>query len=186
MSFLSVLIRNLVAGPSTDPFPFGETFTPPALRGRVVYDPSRCTACRACEQVCVGGAIRFDKTPEGMRFLLWHDTCTFCGLCAFYCPQDAIAMSNDWHLAHLQDEKFDMVERSLIPMGHCAECGADYVAIAPTAKLFSGYAPSADEVESLRQYCPRCRRKKAAEIAAKAAPAAVPEDPVRQIEGVPS
>lgn len=186
MSFLSVLIRNLVAGPSTDPFPFGETFTPKALRGRVLYDPSRCTACRACEQVCVGGAIRFDKTPEGMRFLLWHDTCTFCGLCAFYCPQDAIEMSSDWHLAHLQDEKFEMVERALIPAGHCAECGAEYVATAPTAGLFSGYEPSPGELESLRQYCPRCRRKKAAEIAAANKAPAVAEKPAKQLEGVAS
>lgn len=49
MGFLGVLIRNLVAGPSTDPFPFGETFTPATLRGRVEYHPADCIACRACE-----------------------------------------------------------------------------------------------------------------------------------------
>jgi formate hydrogenlyase subunit 6/NADH:ubiquinone oxidoreductase subunit I len=166
MSFLKVLFRNLMAGPSTDPFPFGETFTPKKLRGRVVYDASKCTSCRTCEQVCIGGAIRFDNTPDGRRFLLWHDTCTFCGLCVFYCPQGALAMTDDWHLSHTQDEKFKLVEHGLMPKAKCAACGAEYVVVAPTAKAFAGYAPSADEVEALRQYCPRCRRKKAAEIAA--------------------
>jgi formate hydrogenlyase subunit 6/NADH:ubiquinone oxidoreductase subunit I len=152
------LIRNLVAGPSTDPFPFGETFTPKGLRGRVVYDPAGCTACRACEQVCVSGAIRFGKTPEGMQFILWHDTCTFCGLCAFYCPTGAISLTDDWHLAHAQDRKYDMVEKGLIPTIRCAGCGAATLATAPAAKLFD-HEPSLEEVENLRRYCPRCRLK---------------------------
>ena len=39
--FLKVLFRNLLEGPSTDPFPLGETFTPARLRGRGhQYHPS--------------------------------------------------------------------------------------------------------------------------------------------------
>ena len=37
--FLKVLFRNLLEGPSTDPFPLGETFTPERLRGKAVVDP---------------------------------------------------------------------------------------------------------------------------------------------------
>ncbi len=162
MGFLGVLIRNLVAGPSTDPFPFGETFTPATLRGRVEYHPADCVACRACEQVCVGGAIRFDKTPEGLRFLLWHDSCTFCGLCAFYCPTEGITLTDDWHLAHPQSRKFAMVEEGTIPTIRCAACGAQALATAPAAALFD-HPPTPAEVEEMRSYCPRCRRKVAAE-----------------------
>ncbi len=168
MSFLKVLMRNLVSGPSTDPFPFGDTFTPEALRGRVSFDATRCTTCRACEQVCAGDAIRFDNVPEGKRFLLWHDTCTFCGLCAFYCPQGALTMTTDWHLAHAQSDKYLMVEDGLIPSAECADCGSKYVAVAPTAKLFPRYDASPEEIESLRKFCPRCRRKQAAALVAAA------------------
>ncbi len=38
--FLKILFRNLLQGPSTDPFPLGETFTPERLRGRVKIDPN--------------------------------------------------------------------------------------------------------------------------------------------------
>lgn len=40
--FLKVLFRNLLEGPSTDPFPLGETFTPARLRGRAKVDPTLC------------------------------------------------------------------------------------------------------------------------------------------------
>jgi formate hydrogenlyase subunit 6/NADH:ubiquinone oxidoreductase subunit I len=155
-------MRNLAAGPATEPFPFGEAATPKRLRGRVCYDPLPCTACRSCEQVCSGGAIRFDRTAEGLQFMLWHDTCAFCGLCAFYCPTDAIRLTQDWHLAHTEDRKFAMVETGLIPTIACAECGTAALATAPAADLF-GHPPTPDELERLRPYCPRCRRKKAAE-----------------------
>jgi formate hydrogenlyase subunit 6/NADH:ubiquinone oxidoreductase subunit I len=151
-------MRNLISGPSTDPFPFGDTFTPKSLRGKVVYKASACTACRFCEQCCVGGAIRFDKTPEGLRFLLWHNSCTFCGLCEFYCPTDALTMSDDWHLAHAQDQKFDMVERGVIPNGKCAECGAPMLMTAPNPNAFD-HTPSQEEIDHLQHLCPKCRRK---------------------------
>lgn len=166
MKFIKVLIDNVLSGPSTDPFPFGDTFTPENLRGRVSFDPSRCTTCRACEQVCAANAIRFDTTPDGKRFLLWHDSCMFCGLCAFYCQQGALTMTNDWHLAHPQADKYAMVEHGVVPNAECASCGAKYVAIAPTAKLFARHAATEDEIEGLRQYCPRCRRKQATELIA--------------------
>ena len=40
--FLKVLFRNLLEGPSTDPFPLGATFTPDRLRGRAVVDHDLC------------------------------------------------------------------------------------------------------------------------------------------------
>ena len=46
MSFLKVLWNNLRQGPVTDPFPFGETYTPERLRGRVeMYRVRHMCAC---------------------------------------------------------------------------------------------------------------------------------------------
>ncbi|MDR3518173.1 MAG: 4Fe-4S binding protein [Azospirillaceae bacterium] len=158
MNFLKILARNLALGPSTDPFPFGETFTPKGLRGRVEFDAENCTACRYCEQVCIGGAIRFSKTPEGMRFLLWHNTCTFCGLCEFYCPTHAIHLTEDWHLAHGNEDKYAMVENGLLPTIVCTQCGAEAIAIAPNPTAFKEPATEGQK-EQYRHLCARCRRK---------------------------
>jgi len=162
MGYLKVLLQNLLAGPATEPFPFGEALTPKGLRGRVQYDPHTCVGCRTCELSCAGGAIRIEMKPEALEFTLWHDTCAFCGLCAFYCPTDAIRLSDDWHLSHTDDRKFEMIEKGRIPAIHCAACGEECYATQPAADLFD-HPPSREELERLRGYCPRCRRKLAAE-----------------------
>lgn len=161
MNFIKILIRNLIQGPSTDPFPFGETFTPEGLRGRIAFDASRCSACRMCEHVCAGGAIRFEETPQGMQFVLWHNTCTFCGLCEHYCMPKAIRLTNDWHLAHRQEDKYRMIEEGLMAYQTCVQCSSRFTP-ASGALLEKVYdAPNAASTE-LRQLCPDCRQRRSA------------------------
>ena len=162
MNTTLILLRNLLRGPSTVPFPFGPAWTPERLRGRVEFDLPGCTGCRACEQVCAPGAIRFDKSPEGLRFMLWHNSCVFCGMCAFYCPTGAIRQGKDWHLAHPVSEQYRLAMREVIPYTACTGCGMKTLATAPNPV---GVIPpfSADEIEQQRHLCPACRKKALAE-----------------------
>jgi formate hydrogenlyase subunit 6/NADH:ubiquinone oxidoreductase subunit I len=158
MNFLKIFVRNLVKGPSTVPFPFAEAWTPARMRGRIEFKLSSCTGCRACEQVCAPGAIRFDKTPEGLRFMMWHNTCVFCGMCEFYCPTDAIHQTNDWHMAHAVGEKFNMAIRETIAYTTCSGCAAKTLASAPNpVGVDPPFTP--EEVEQHRYLCAACRKK---------------------------
>ena len=158
MNFLSLFARNLKSGPQVEAFPFGPAFTPDRLRGRIVFNADHCEGCRICERVCPANAIRFAKTPDGMTFDCWHNTCVFCGNCEFYCPTDAIHQTNDWNLAHTQAEKFDMVEHGLIPNQKCVECGDTALNTAPMVK---NAKPPLSETEyaEVRARCPKCRAK---------------------------
>ncbi|MDO8989819.1 MAG: 4Fe-4S binding protein [Sideroxyarcus sp.] len=162
MNYVKTLIRNLIRGPSTVAYPFGPAWTPVHFRGRVEFKLSSCTACRACEQVCAPGAIRFDKTPEGLRFMLWHNTCVFCGLCEYYCPTDAIRQTDDWHMAHATANQYQMAIREVIPYVSCSACGTKALASAPNPV---GVIPpfSAEEIEQQRNLCPGCRKTALAE-----------------------
>lgn len=159
-SFLKVLFRNLLEGPSTDPFPVGETFTPDRLRGKCVVDPDLCMGCGVCKNVCAAGAI--DITPKkddsGYTITVWRNSCCLCASCRQYCPTGAMSITNDWHHAHAQSEKYDCVEQHTIDYVPCAHCGA---LIRPLPKKMAEklYKDNKDiDVETIRNLCPKCRQ----------------------------
>lgn len=156
MSFLKVLIKNLFAGPSTEAFPFAEAPTPERLRGKVAFDAATCTLCRACEHVCPAGAIRFTEEAGGLRYAIWHNTCVTCGLCAHYCSTKAIRVTNDWHLSHLQEEKFT-IEDDFVPFARCESCGTEMQPV-PNALARKTYQGVSRRTDRLLRLCLDCRR----------------------------
>lgn len=124
-SFLKVLFRNLLEGPSTDPFPAGETFTPDRLRGKCVIDPELCMGCGVCKNSCAAGAIDISpkKDNTGFQITVWRDSCCLCASCRHYCPTGAMSITNDWHHAHEDKDKFAIVEQHVIDFVPCAHCG---------------------------------------------------------------
>ncbi|MBW9088819.1 4Fe-4S binding protein [Rhizobium wenxiniae] len=158
MAFLKILFDNLREGPATEAFPFGEAATPDAYRGKVTFDETNCVGCNMCEHVCAGGAIRFSEKEDGLHFLIWHNTCISCGLCAHYCPTKAIKLSNDWHLSHLQEEKYEQVDHAVVPYRHCTSCGERLQPGGPMLHqlAFKGTNPRS---QRLMNMCPDCRRK---------------------------
>ena len=160
----------MLKGPSTEAFPFGDTTTPKKFRGRIAFDPNSCALCRVCARVCPAGAIQFEKRPTGLEFNLWHNSCVFCGLCAHYCESEGLRNTDDWHLSHVQAEKYDLVERATVHFQKCSKCGKQKMP-APLplmAKLYPTLTDAA-EIDRLRAMCPQCRK---AEPAAEDAPAA--------------
>ncbi|NJB66507.1 formate hydrogenlyase subunit 6/NADH:ubiquinone oxidoreductase subunit I [Desulfobaculum xiamenense] len=163
LTFLKVLWRNLLQGPSTDPFPFGETHTPKRLRGKVRVDSKACAGCSMCINVCAGGAIRQVEREDGSGkdFYVWHNTCTFCGLCERFCPTGAIKLSNDWSTAHLNSEKFTFREHEFITYDKCEKCSTRMPRV-PLAMLKKIYGEPTEDIMKLYRLCPECRRQRAA------------------------
>lgn len=161
--FLKVLARNVLKGPSTDPFPFAEAHTPARFRGQVRLDPALCVGCAICHHVCAGGAINIAEREDGSGydFTVWHNTCALCGLCRHYCPTGAITLSNDWHNAHLQSQKYDWCERQFVPFMHCEGCGA-HIRPLPPQLAARAYGPGGFDFASFMRLCPSCRQLAAA------------------------
>lgn len=164
MRFLKVLWNNLLKGPVTDPYPFGDTFTPDGLRGKIKYNSQACVACKMCIHVCAGGAIKIEETADksGLNFTVWHNTCAFCGLCQHYCPTKAIKLTKDFHTAHSQEEKYTYTETGFIRYVPCDKCSEPMV---PIAKELLGivYKDLDEYVENFEQLCEGCRRQISAE-----------------------
>ncbi len=158
-SFLKVILRNIIKGPSTIKYPFEDSPAPEKLRGKIKHDPEACVACNMCEYVCAGGAIKLQESDDkkGVNFTVWHNSCTFCGLCEYYCPAKAIHLTNDYHTAHLQEDKYNYSERTLIRKQECTRCGEHMVPLSPilVEKLYG----KEGDVKGLTKMCEKCRRK---------------------------
>ncbi|MDD5308971.1 MAG: 4Fe-4S binding protein [Deltaproteobacteria bacterium] len=65
-----------------------------------------CTGCRNCEKACPNGSIIIETAKgavtgknEVQRFIWRFDACTFCNLCVYTCPFDALEMKGDFEHA---------------------------------------------------------------------------------------
>lgn len=158
--FLKILFRNLLDGPSTDPFPLGETVTPQRLRGRVHVDPELCMGCGMCRYSCMAGAIHIGHKPDGTGYTItiWHNSCCLCASCRHYCPTGAISLDNNWHSAHVEAEKFSRIEQQTITYEPCAHCGT-LIRSLPLKIARRLYAHNREiDADTIRRLCPKCRQ----------------------------
>lgn len=167
--FLKVLLRNVLDGPSTDPFPLGETFTPQRFRGKVLLDEQSCMGCGICVHTCAAGAINITQRSDGSGydFTVWHNSCCLCASCRHYCPVKAITLTTDWHNAHSQEEKFQWVEQKFIPYTPCANCGTP-IRLLSRSMAEKIYINNKDvDIDHILGLCPACRQlEDAARVAA--------------------
>ncbi|OXS29688.1 MAG: hydrogenase [Desulfovibrio sp. MES5] len=181
--FLKVLFRNLLEGPSTDPFPLGETFTPERLRGKAVVDPNLCMGCGICRHSCAAGAIHIGQLPDGSGFTItiWQNSCCLCASCRHYCPTGAMSISTDWHTAHVQAEKYNRLEQHTIKYEPCVACGA---LMRPIPKVLADklYAWNTEiDPELTRKLCPKCRQIEDAKRNACVLPTATDDTPAATV-----
>lgn len=84
----------------------------------LIYDAEgnhRCIACGTCERMCPNGTISLEiktvdtwdgkKKKKLDRYIYDLGSCTFCQLCATWCPTNALTFSNDFEQAVFTREK---------------------------------------------------------------------------------
>ncbi len=96
--------------PATQPYPFVRTPAPTRLRGKLEWDPKKCTGCTLCTRDCPADAIELvvnDKQNKVFVMRYSVDQCIYCGQCVMNCRQKSIELSNeDWELAELGRDGF--------------------------------------------------------------------------------
>lgn len=109
-AMLGDISRSLFKRPVTELYPFERRPTPGRLRGRLTFDPSRCTGCKICMRDCPARAVELvvvDKATKRFVMRFHADRCTYCAQCVVSCNFDALGMSHEqWELAALSREPF--------------------------------------------------------------------------------
>jgi hydrogenase-4 component H len=157
MSILGVLWRNLTARPRTQGAA-DIVSTPAGFRGMIEHDPSLCTGCTACTQVCAPQAISIDRADgASLTWQFFAGQCSYCGLCVQYCPTHAI--TNRGKLAPVtEDPSLHRIAHRVEYRG-CAHCGRPVIPL-PEALLQELYAsPLPQSVLGQQELCEACRRR---------------------------
>jgi formate hydrogenlyase subunit 6/NADH:ubiquinone oxidoreductase subunit I len=109
-AMLGDISRSLFKRPVTELYPFERRPTPERLRGRLTFDPGKCTGCKICMRDCPARAIELvvvDKATKRFVMRFHIDRCTYCAQCVVSCNFDALGMSHEqWELAALNQASF--------------------------------------------------------------------------------
>ena len=110
VTMLMDVLRSLWKRPFTEKYPFEKQPTPERLRGKLHYDPEKCTGCCLCSKECPANSlelITLDKKEKRFVLRYHEDRCTFCAQCVQNCRFSCLEMSpNEWELAATTKEPF--------------------------------------------------------------------------------
>ena len=102
-TMLKDIVRSLFSKPVTRLYPAKREPAPTRLRGKLTWNPEKCTGCCLCVKDCPSDALELitvDKVNK--RFVIRYDMgrCTFCSQCVQNCRFGCLEMSNEqWELA---------------------------------------------------------------------------------------
>jgi formate hydrogenlyase subunit 6/NADH:ubiquinone oxidoreductase subunit I len=111
-SMLGDVVKSFFKKPVTEKYPFEKSETPAHFRGKLVWDPEKCSGCQLCVKDCPSNAIELitiDKVNKKfvMRYNL--DRCTYCAQCVLNCRFGCLEMSEEqWELASTKREPFEV------------------------------------------------------------------------------
>lgn len=109
-SMLSDIVTSFFKKPVTEHYPFERYPSPERLRGKLIWNPAKCSGCQLCVKDCPANALELmvvDKVNK--RFVMkYHiDRCSYCAQCVESCRFACLELSPDqWELASIKREPF--------------------------------------------------------------------------------
>ena len=109
-TMLGEIVHSLFTRPVTEFYPFERNPDPVRLRGKLVWNPEKCTGCQLCVKDCPADALELvvlDKINKRFVLRYYTDRCTYCAQCVENCRLKCIKMSSEeWELASASREPF--------------------------------------------------------------------------------
>lgn len=104
-AMLGDIVKSLFKKPATERYPFERKPGPERLRGKLIWDPEKCSGCQLCVKDCPANALELitvDKANKRFVMRYHMDRCTFCDQCVISCRFNCLELSSEeWELAAL-------------------------------------------------------------------------------------
>lgn len=111
-SMFGDIFKSFFKKPVTEKYPFVKIDAPENLRGKLIWNPEKCTGCQLCIKDCPSNGIELlvvDKVNKKFVMKYNVDRCTFCAQCVESCRSGCIEMSDEmWELASIKKEPFEV------------------------------------------------------------------------------
>jgi len=111
-SMFGDIFKSFFKKPITEKYPFVKKDAPENLRGKLVWDPEKCSGCQLCVKDCPANALELitvDKVNKKFVMRYNIDRCTFCAQCVESCRFGCLEMSDEmWELASIKKEPFEV------------------------------------------------------------------------------
>ena len=114
-SMFNDVFVSLFKRPFTERYPYVVRAAPGRLRGKLLWDESKCDGCKLCVRDCPARAIEVEVVDRAEKKYAYHyrvDRCVYCAQCVVSCTQGALSMSSTlYHLASTDKSTFAEVYR---------------------------------------------------------------------------
>jgi formate hydrogenlyase subunit 6/NADH:ubiquinone oxidoreductase subunit I len=111
-SMFTDILTSFFKKPITENYPTVRPEVAERFRGKLYFDPAKCTGCNLCSKDCPSDALEIiilDRAAKKFVARYHVDRCTYCGQCVQSCKFKCIGMSNkDWELAALNKQSFEV------------------------------------------------------------------------------
>jgi formate hydrogenlyase subunit 6/NADH:ubiquinone oxidoreductase subunit I len=109
-TMLGDIVESFFKQPVTQTYPLNRFEPPQRHRGKLAWNPEKCTGCSLCAKDCPSNAIEMiviDKAKKQFVLRYHVDRCTFCSQCVQNCRFKCMDMTNqEWELAALDRKLF--------------------------------------------------------------------------------